>query len=544
MAEPSSQAQALKACPICGCDRLHYAFSKAGQAVCRCEDCKLVLLNPQPSDAALAAIYGQGYFLGSEDPQGREAVALMKSATAEGYLDALERYRGAVGGELLEVGCGRGEFLAAAKRRGYQVSGLDVSADAVAAANEALGVQAVRCGQLETAGFAEGSFDVCVLFDAIEHVRDPAALLSRVHGLLRPGGTLFLVTPSLDSPSAKLLRQDWMEFKAEHLFYFDAETIRLALAKSHFKQVQVGTNTKVLTFEYIHHHFRRFPVRLLSGLIGLAYALVPRILSARHVRMASSGMNVFCRRAEAGARPLLSVVVPVYNERATFKSMMDTLLKKEVAGVDREIILVESNSTDGTRDEVLRFEGAPGVKILLEERPRGKGHAVRTGLAAAKGDIVLIQDADLEYDVEDYDELLLPLLRYRSSFVLGSRHSGSWKIRVFTDQPLLTATANLAHLFFAFLLNTACGTRLRDPFTMYKVFRRDCVWDLFLDGNRFDFDWELVIKLLRKGFQPMEVPVNYRSRSWGEGKKIRIFRDPPTWVWALLRFRFGRLYKF
>jgi hypothetical protein len=133
------------------------------------------------------------------------------------------------------------------------------------------------------------------------------------------------------------------------------------------------------------------------------------------------------------------------------------------------------------------------------------------------------------------------LARCQSLVVLGSRHSGDWKIRRFTGQPFVTMAMNTAHLFFAFLLNTACGSSLKDPFTMYKVFRRDCVHGLTFKADRFDFDWELVIKLLRKGYEPLEIPVNYTSRSFGEGKKVRFFRDPITWIWALVRFRLAPL---
>jgi hypothetical protein len=102
---------------------------------------------------------------------------------------------------------------------------------------------------------------------------------------------------------------------------------------------------------------------------------------------------------------------------------------------------------------------------------------------------------------------------------------------------------NLGHLFFATLLNLSCGRWLRDPFTMYKVFRRDCLFNLTFRANRFDLDWELIIKFLRKGYKPLEIPVNYRSRSFKEGKKVSVLRDPPQWLWRLFRSRFERLYR-
>jgi hypothetical protein len=238
-----------------------------------------------------------------------------------------------------------------------------------------------------------------------------------------------------------------------------------------------------------------------------------------------------------------SIIVPVFNERNTFPELMRTLLHKRLdhLGLEREIILIESNSTDGTRELVAGFAATPGVRVLWQDRPRGKGHAVRAGLAVAIGDIVLIQDADLEYDVNDYDALLAPLLQERAAFVLGSRHTAGVGMRQFTDQRLLGKVLNAAHLFFTLLINILYRQRLRDPFTMFKVFRRDCLYGLTFECNRFDFDHELLIKLLLKGYRPLEVPVNYCSRSFKQGKKIRFFRDPPTWIAADVKYRLQRL---
>jgi hypothetical protein len=167
---------------------------------------------------------------------------------------------------------------------------------------------------------------------------------------------------------------------------------------------------------------------------------------------------------------------------------------------------------------------------------------VRTGLARAAGTMVLIQDADTEYDVDDYDALLEPLLDLRRAFVLGSRHVGSWKVRRFENQPAASAFLNIGHILFATALNVMFGQSIQDPFTMYKVFRRDCLHRLHFECNRFDFDFELVIKLLRKGYVPLEVPVNYASRSFTEGKKVSAFRDPLTWIRALAKYRFASIY--
>jgi glycosyltransferase involved in cell wall biosynthesis len=238
----------------------------------------------------------------------------------------------------------------------------------------------------------------------------------------------------------------------------------------------------------------------------------------------------------------LSVIVPVYNEIDTVTAALDALVAKQIPGWTIEIIIIESNSTDGSRAAVLAYQGRPRVTLILEDRPRGKGHAVRAGLARATGDVLLIQDADLEYDLADYEVLLAPIAAGRQEFVLGSRHGeGGWAIRRFSDQPFQGFVLNVAHWGFTVMINVALGMWLSDPFTMYKVFRRSCLDGLTFECNRFDFDWELLIKLVRKGHRPVEIPVSYRSRSFKQGKKISVFRDPFTWIRALVKYRFQRL---
>ena len=238
----------------------------------------------------------------------------------------------------------------------------------------------------------------------------------------------------------------------------------------------------------------------------------------------------------------VSVIVPVYNEIATVRTELDALVAKRLPGFEFQLIVVESNSTDGSREVVLGYRGLPSVTVILEEAPRGKGHAVRAGLRAAAGEIIMIQDADLEYDLDDYGRLLAPIAAREHAFVLGSRHTRrGWAIRKFTDQKLHALALNLAHWTFTLMINASLGVWLTDPFTMYKVFRRECIEGLRFECDRFDFDWELLIKLVRKGYRPVEIPVLYRSRSFKAGKKVSMIRDPITWIVALAKYRFQPL---
>ena len=331
-----------------------------------------------------------------------------------------------------------------------------------------------------------GTFDACVVLYQLEKAATPLTVLKQIHEALRPGGLLLLVLPSLDA------RPAW---RVENRFYFDRTTLQSILLKSGWAEVWCETDGR------------------------------------------RSGTIVTATRVDLARRPLCSIVVPVYNERQTFPVLMDALLAHRLPGMDREIIVVESNSPDGTREIVQQYRAHPEVKIVLQERPRGKGNAVRAGFAHATGDIVLIQDADLEYDLNDYQILLEPLLSRQALFVLGTRHGGNWKMRQFADQPGVDTLLNLGHLFFTTLINVLYGQRMTDPFTMFKVFYRDCLYGLDFECNRFDFDHELVIKLVRKGYRPLEIPVNYRSRSFKEGKKVQVVRDPLSWLWVDVKCR-------
>jgi SAM-dependent methyltransferase len=540
----------LSRCPLCGGDQLSYLFAHAGTPIVRCARCRLVLRNPQPSDEALAAIYTSDYFLG--DTGADSETNRLKRSTAARYLDEIEAFSGRSpsGARLLEIGPGLGNLLVEAAARGYEVTGVEYSESSVRIANDRLGADRVVRGGLTSVDLPDSSFDVAVLADVLEHTRDPLAEMRRLWRLLKPGGTLFIAVPTLDSWSARVMRERWLEFKLEHLFYFDSRTLQLLLFQSGFDQVTLSTGWKTLSPEYVTQHFERFDVPVLSRALRAGSALLPEGVRRRPVRVSGSGVNVIARRttelppAERNHR--LTVIMPVFNERATFSTVIEQLLAKSIPGLDISIVIVESNSTDGTRDAVRAIEGHERVTVIYEERPRGKGYAVRTGLAHATGDYILIQDADLEYDLNDYEALLEPLRHGRAAFVLGSRHGKdgpTWKVRHFADQVAVSWYMNFGHVLFTALFNVTYGTRLRDPFTMFKVFRRDCLHGLTFEANRFDFDWELVGKLVRAGYRPLEIPVNYRSRSFTEGKKVSLLRDPLTWIRACFKFRFQPLGK-
>jgi glycosyltransferase involved in cell wall biosynthesis len=236
-----------------------------------------------------------------------------------------------------------------------------------------------------------------------------------------------------------------------------------------------------------------------------------------------------------------SIVVPVFNEKATAPILLDKVLAVALpAGLQKEVIIVEGNSSDGTRDVVRGYEGRPGVSVVYEDKPRGKGAAVRAGIAKATGDFLLIQDGDLEYDVNDYGKLLEPLLKGTCDVVFGSRViKHHWQFRTFAGfERFYGFFVNLGGVLFTGLFNLLYGTKLSDGATMFKLFRMDQLRKIDLKSNGFDYDWEISGKLAKMGARFDERPVYYKARSRAEGKKIRFWRDGTRVLLAILRYRF------
>jgi glycosyltransferase involved in cell wall biosynthesis len=238
-------------------------------------------------------------------------------------------------------------------------------------------------------------------------------------------------------------------------------------------------------------------------------------------------------------RMKLSIIIPVYNEARTLRKLMNQVLKTKIS-IGKEIILIESNSTDGTREIVKKYEKHPLCKVYYQDKPRGKGNALKEGFKHATGDIILIQDGDLEYDPNDYQKLIQPILDGKTNFVLGSRHLSvnTHRVRILKENKIYAEVLNFGHYLFTGLFNILYRVQLTDPATMFKVYKRKCAKGIHFKSNYFELDWEIVAKLIKKGYTPLEVPIIYKSRSVAQGKKIRFFRDSTKVLYAIIRFRF------
>jgi glycosyltransferase involved in cell wall biosynthesis len=222
-------------------------------------------------------------------------------------------------------------------------------------------------------------------------------------------------------------------------------------------------------------------------------------------------------------------VVPVYNERNTLVEILRRMRAVELPdGIEREIIVVDDGSTDGTSD-VLKQLGDSTVRIVSHERNRGKGAALRTGFERATGDYVLVQDADLEYDPEDWPRLIAPVLAGKARVVYGSRFTGERKNMLFFHW--------VGNRFLSLTTNVLYNTTLSDMETCYKLIDRTLLDGIQLHANRFDIEPEITAKLLKRKVRIYEVPISYNGREFDEGKKIT-WKDGFAALWTLVKYRF------
>jgi glycosyltransferase involved in cell wall biosynthesis len=223
----------------------------------------------------------------------------------------------------------------------------------------------------------------------------------------------------------------------------------------------------------------------------------------------------------------LTVIIPVYNEEKTIKEIVRRV---KATGLVHEIVIVDDGSKDRSREILAEMDGMEGVRIILHEKNQGKGAAVRTGIQAAVGEVLLIQDADLEYDPREYANLLKPIDEGLADVVYGSRFLGA-------PHRSILFWNMVANKLLTLMTNILYNNILTDMETGYKVFKKEVVEDVVIHARRFDFEPEFTAKILKKKVRVFEVPISFNPRDYTEGKKIGI-RDAFEAVWTLLKYRF------
>ena len=506
----SRARQRYVGCTLCRSDHSQYLFHKTGVRFVRCRSCGLVYVNPVSDRVANYFDIARG---------GRLVTDADRELTVrdfERYLSELEQRleHAALPRPRRSLLLGRylPEFveLPVARRLGLELAPIDDAefAELAFASSVAFARPALEAGP-----------DLVIFNEFLEACSDPAEVLGRIQGSMREPPWLAVVYANVDSVPARLMRNYWPHFFEVKTVFLSTSNVVALLERHGYER---GFEFDLRTTRSVGYVLARAAPssRAARLLLGSRFRSIPAPLRTGNKFMLLRPMT------REPLREKLSIVLPAYNEERYVASVIEAVLAKPLK-IDKELIIVESNSSDRTRDIVRSFEGRPGVRVVLEDRPRGKGHAVRTGLAAVTGSIILIQDADFEYDIGDYDALLEPILQRRTHFVLGSRSLGldDWKVRRFANNPLKGLLMNLAQVGFAKTFNLLYQQRTTDVNTMFKVFRRECLDGMALEGNGFELDIELVCKLVAAGYAPLEVPVNYVSRGFDEGKKINFWRD-------------------
>jgi len=223
----------------------------------------------------------------------------------------------------------------------------------------------------------------------------------------------------------------------------------------------------------------------------------------------------------------LSVIMPVYNEKATIEAIVARVM---AVPVEKELVIVDDFSADGTRDILKTLEGRPGIKVVYHDRNLGKGAGIRTGVRECSGEIVIIQDADLEYSPEEYPRLIEPIVRGAADVVYGSRFYGTHRVFMvwhYMGNKFLTSVTNILY-----------NTMLTDMETCYKVFRAEVIKGLDLRANRFDIEPEITAKVFKdRKLRVYEMPITYDGRDYHQGKKIHWYDGLPA-LWTLIKYRF------
>lgn len=223
----------------------------------------------------------------------------------------------------------------------------------------------------------------------------------------------------------------------------------------------------------------------------------------------------------------VTVIIPVFNE---IKTIQEIINRVKDTGLISEILVIDDGSTDGTRDLLRHLEAQGEIRAIFHEKNAGKGAAVRTGIKNAQGDLIIIQDADLEYDPGEYPNLLKPIEKGIADVVYGSRFLGGAR------RPILFWNM-VANKFLTFVTNILYNNILSDMETGYKVFRRELVKDMPLHARRFDFEPEFTAKILKRKIRIYEVPIDFNPRDYSEGKKIKAW-DAFMALWTLIKYRF------
>lgn len=474
------------------------SFMEYGRVV-RCADCGLVRLSPRLAWDSLSAAYQET----SDQLYLEEAMG--RAWSARSIIRRVERVAGT--GRLLDVGCGPGVLLSVAKGK-WECVGVEVSRPAAGEARKRFGLEVVE-GTLEEARFPADSFDAVTLVDVIEHLPDPAGTLREVNRILKPGGVLFVLTPNIDAPVARLMGRWWWGFRPAHLTYFSRKTMGRMLAETGFEPLTSWYCGRTFSLGYWLSRLRGYFPWIISVLGKLASVTrlgrLPLYLNTfDSIGILSLKTRTEAHRAKAtdkrGKRVV--AVLPAYNAEKTLERTLADIPK----GLFDDIILVDDCSRDGT----VALAKKLGLKVFVHPKNRGYGGNQKTcyrEALAAGADVAVMIHPDFQYDPRLAADLVEPLLEGRADCVLGSR--------LLRDEALkgrMPVWKYVGNKFLTGLENLGFGTRFSEYHTGYRSYTREALEALRLDLNSdgFVFDQQIIAQMLVAGLRVSEVPIPTR----------------------------------
>lgn len=518
-----------RCCDVCKSEKNTKKFTLEGFTVVTCSQCGFEFVNPMLDAEELEKIYDANYYSSPFEDRffGYANYLEDEECTKKTFVPRLRRIEGFVKkGSILDVGCATGVFLDLARARGWKTKGTDVSEYAIKHAREKKGLD-VQVGTLESVSLENGFFQAVTAFDVIEHVPEPDVFIRQINDLLVSGGVIALTTPDAGSFLAKRLGSRWEEYRRirEHVSFFSRKTLQMLLERNGFKVVWVETAGRHFKLGELCKRLSNYSV-----LLSKVASVVVHMLFLKNIHIYIDPrykMTMYARKVAVKRPEKLSVIIPIYNEEKTIEKIVRAV--KDVAiPLEKEIILVDDGSTDGTKEILNRLSG---VRVAVNKKNQGKGFSIRRGLSLATGDVMVIQDADLEYNPQNYISLLTPILNKKSKVVFGSRF-----LKKSSRKKCLFPTYYLGNRALSFFTSFLFMQKVSDMETCYKMFTREVFEGLKLTRNRFDIEPEITAKIIKTGFKILEIPIDYSPRKFSEGKKIG-WKDGVIAAWVILSER-------
>lgn len=529
------------ACICCGGEKFRdlYQFESVKKKIAICNYCEMMVLDPMPTVEELKEVYKEDYFSNAKLHEGEVSgiygysdyisERINKQSAYKLNLAIIKRYILSLPEEakLLDYGCGLGHFLDIAYDSKYKVSGLEFNPSAI---DYIRGRYTYHVQHTEKLAEIDKQ-DVITAFDVFEHLQDPVGTLKSFHEKLNPNGLLVISTMDSRSITSKILGKRLEDFRrtSEHLYFFSRKNITQILEQNGFDVL------------HIHSQGHSFPLGILAtrisnmipivgGILKFVLFLMPFLKNVNIYLNPLTKMVVYARKRpdDESNHKLLSLVMPAYNEQLYVEKVVEKVLSTDYE-MDFELVFVDDGSTDRTLELVEKYKARENVRVISAPH-KGKGAAVRRGIKESRGDLVIIQDADLEYDPSEIKTLIEAMKKSKSIVVFGSRFTGKYRK---TGSLLYTA----GNLFLTFFTNLMTGLNLSDMETCYKLFNGRLIRSIHLESEGFEFEPEITCRLSHKKIDIIEAPITYMARTRFQGKKIKI-SDGFKALFTIMKFRF------